>query len=241
MYDSNGRSVGNAKVTDNDDTTFDIAHVFKNVGRYSAEILYNGNRVVPPFSYLVVPPEGRLGTVGEEFRLPIQVTNFQPNHLVFKVFHNDTKRVHEATIQDSAQSDAKYDIVFIPALPGKFIVEMALQGKNLAGSPVEIEVVPPPLVSLLTPSDEVHSVDEGQTTPFARVSIDPSVKPDALEIIVLTPDGRSAGKGHVVDLGGGSFNLCWEPKEAGSYVGNVYLNGVVVCGPVTFTVQLDDS
>jgi len=242
MYDTNGKSIGNAKIKDNDDTTFDISHVFKNIGRHAAEILYNGNRVIPAFSFVVVPAEGRWGTVGEEFRLPIQVKNFQPNHLTFKVLHRDTKKViSNAEIRDSAQADAKYDIVFTPNLPGAHIIEMSLQGKNLPGSPVEVDIVPPPLVTLLTPSNEVHSIDEGATTPFARVSIHSSVQPDSLDVRISNSGGQHLGTANIADLGDGSFHLCWAPKVAGTYVANVHLNDLVVCGPITFQVQLDDS
>jgi len=124
--------------------------------------LYNGNSVVRPFTFLVVPAEGRYGTVGEEFRLPIQVTNFQPKHLSFKVIHKDSKRVYEnAKIQDSTLSDAKHDIVFTPNFAGKHLIEMTLQGKTVPGTPLEMDVVSPPLVTLLTPGDETYSVDSG--------------------------------------------------------------------------------
>lgn len=238
MYDPNGKNIGKAAVKDNEDTTFDISSVFHHVGRHTAEILYNGNSVSPPFSFLVVPAEGRWGTVGEEFRLPIQVRNFQPNQLSFKVSHKDSNHIYKnTTIQDSAQSDAKYDIVFVPDFPGKHVIEMSLQGKILPGTPLEVDVVSPPLVTLLTPDhNDEYLVDIGATTPFARISVASSVQISSLEVVISTEAGKTVGKGSIVDRGDSTWNLCWTPSSPGNYIANVKLNDLLVCGPITFKV-----
>jgi len=245
MYDSNGKLIGQAEIKDNEDTTFEFVHKFKQTGRYTGEILFNGNNsIVAPFSFVVIPAEGRWCTAGEEFRLPIRVANFEPKHLKYKVIHKQSKHVHDqVALEDSTDPDAKYDIVFTPAVPGIHLIELHLQGAPLPGAPVEVEVVPPPLVTLLSPaaSEQVKVVDEGHSTAFARISLHSSCHAETLVVPINITNGASVGMAEVVARTDGTWDLCFSPKTAGSFTANVKHNGVVVCGPITFSVQIDDS
>jgi len=98
-------------------------------------------------------------------------------------------------------------------------------------------------VTLLSPaaSEQVRTVDEGAVTAFARISLHSSVHSETLVVLITDSSGHNVGNAEVVARTDGTWDLCFAPKTAGTFTANVKHNGVIVCGPISFTVQIDDS